>query len=330
MDASPSPLLAPWLGRRTDPERPPVLSVGTMNFGARTPAAEAERIVARALERGLRFFDTANAYGNGEAERILGRALRGRRGEVGIATKVGLARIKGKPEGLAGPQVRRAVEESLGRLGVETVDLLYLHAPDPRTPPEETLEAVHQLWTAGKVRHWGVSNFASWRILELNLRSDAIGLPRPAVSQVLYNLLVRQLEVEYFDFTASHPLHTTVYNPLAGGLLTGRYAPGAQVPEGSRFDGNRLYQRRYFSERLLSLAREFGAVAQEAGLGLVELAYAWLASRPGVDSILVGPGTVEHLDAAIDASSWRLSDEVLQRIEAVHRAYLGTDACYAR
>jgi aryl-alcohol dehydrogenase-like predicted oxidoreductase len=301
-----------------------------MNFGARTPAPEAERLVARALERGLCFFDTANSYGNGEAERILGRALRGRRGAAGLATKVGLARLQGRPEGLAGPRVERAVEESLQRLGTDFVDLLYLHAPDPRVPPEETLEAVHRLWKAGKVRHWGVSNFAAWRILELHPLADALGLPRPAASQVLYNLLVRQLEVEYFDFTARHPLHTAVYNPLAGGLLTGRHAPGASVPRGSRFDGNRLYQRRYLSERLLELARELGVVAREAGLGLVELAYAWLASRPGVDSLVVGPGSVEHLEAALEGASRRLPDEVLQRIDGVHRAYLGTDACYAR
>lgn len=330
MDASPAPHLAPWLTRRAAPERPPVLTVGTMNFGARTPAPEAERIVARALERGVRFFDTANSYENGESERILGRALRGRRAEVGLATKVGLARVKGRPEGLSAGTVTRSVEESLKRLGVDAVDLLYLHAPDRSVPAEETLSAVQRLWREGKVRHWGVSNFAAWRILELNLASDALGLPRPGVSQVLYNLLVRQLDVEYFDFTARHPLHTTVYNPLAGGVLTGRYAPGASAPQGSRFESNRIYQRRYFSERFLALSQAFGAVAKDAGLGLVELAYAWLASRPGLDSILVGPGSVEHLDAALDACARTLPPEVLQRIDTVHREYLGTDATYAR
>jgi aryl-alcohol dehydrogenase-like predicted oxidoreductase len=328
--ASVPPLLAPWLERRTSPEQPLALTVGTMNFGTRTPAAEAERIVSRALERGLRFFDTANLYGNGEAERILGRALRGRRAEVGLASKVGLARVGGKPEGLAAPQVERAVEALLQRLGTEYVDLLYLHAPDAQVPPEETLGALHRLWQAGKVRHWGVSNFAAWRIYELNLLSDSLGLPRPAVSQVLYNLLVRQLEVEYFDFTSRHPLHTTLYNPLAGGLLSGRYTPGAPVPTGSRFESNRLYQRRYFSERLLALTDQFSAVAQEAGLSLLELAYAWLSSRPGVDSLVLGPASVEHLDAAVEACARRLPEDVLERIESVYQAWLGTDARYAR
>jgi aryl-alcohol dehydrogenase-like predicted oxidoreductase len=307
-----------------------VLGVGTMNFGSRTPAAEAERIVGRALERGCLFFDTANLYGRGESERILGRALEGRREQVGIATKVGLARVKGRPEGLSAGAVQRGVEESLKRLGTEWVDLLYLHAPDPQTPPEETLDALAGLVASGKVRHWGVSNFAAWQVLELRTLAQARGLAPPAVSQVLYNLLVRQVELEYLPFTRRYPVHTTVYNPLAAGLLTGRYGPGAEVAKGSRFDGNVLYQRRYWSPRLLEVAQQYARVAEGAGLSLLELAYAWLATREGVDSVLVGPGSVEHLDAALEAVGRSLPPEVLARVDEVHRDYLGTDARFAR
>jgi aryl-alcohol dehydrogenase-like predicted oxidoreductase len=321
--------LAPWLTPRPEGSGA-LLALGTMNFGARTPAPEAQRLVARALERGVAFFDTANLYGNGESERLLGQALRGRRAQVGIATKVGLARVQGRPEGLSAARVTRAVEESLGRLGTDYVDLLYLHAPDPATPLEETLGAVQGLLQAGKARHWGVSNFAAWQLLELQGLCDARGMPRPAVSQVLYNLLVRQIEVEYLPFTRRHPLHTTVYNPLAGGLLTGRYSRGAPPPAGSRLESNRLYQRRYGSERLLEQVEALREVASAEGLSLVALAYAWLAGRPGVDSLLVGPGSVEHLDAALDAVGRRVSPEGLARLEELHRAYLGTDACYAR
>ncbi|WNG37293.1 aldo/keto reductase [Archangium violaceum] len=327
-----SPSLARWLDPRpSEPGTPPaVVAVGTMNFGARTPAPEASRLVARALERGVLFFDTANSYGNGEAERLLGQALRGRRAEVGIATKVGLARIRGKPEGLSGAQVTRAVEDSLKRLGTEYVDVLYLHAPDAATPVEETLEAVHGLLRAGKARHWGVSNHAAWQLLELRGLCDARGMPHPKLSQVLYNPLVRQIEVEYLPFTRRYPIHTTVYNPLAGGLLSGRHTPGGPIPPGSRFDGNRLYQRRYWSERLFELAGSLRDVAEAAGLTLVELAYGWLASRPGVDSVLAGPGTVEHLDAALDACAKPLPPEVATRVDEVYREWLGTDATYAR
>ncbi len=331
MDSSPPPL-SRWLApRRTSPDAArAAVAVGTMNFGTRTPATEAGRIVARALERGAVFFDTANLYGNGESERLLGQALRGRQDTVGVATKVGLGRLKGQAEGLSKAQVTRAVEESLKRLGRDSVDLLYLHAPDPATPPEETLEAVHGLLRSGKVRHWGVSNFAAWQVLELRGLSEARGMPPPAVSQVLYNLLVRQVEVEYLPFTRRYPVHTTVYNPLAGGLLSGRYTAGAPFPEGSRLQGNRLYQRRYGSERLLELAGHLRSTAEEAGLTLLELAYAWLAGRPGVDSVLAGPATVEHLDAALDACARVLPAEVEAKVDEVYRTWLGTDATYAR
>jgi aryl-alcohol dehydrogenase-like predicted oxidoreductase len=329
---APSISLARWLTPRPGPPEalPAAITVGTMNFGTRTPAPEAARIIARALERGVPFFDTANLYGHGESERLLGQALRGQRAEVGVATKVGLARVRGEPEGLSGARVTQAVEESLRRLGMEYVDLLYLHAPDAATPVEETLEAVHGLLRAGKVRHWGVSNHAAWQVLELRVLAEARGLPPPAVSQVLYNLLVRQVEVEYLPFTRRYPVHTTVYNPLAGGLLTGRHAPGASIPAGSRFDGNRLYQRRYWSEPLLERAARLRTLAEEAGLSLLELSYAWLARRPGVDSVLAGPATVEHLDAALDACEKPLPPELGARIDSLYHAWLGTDATYAR
>ena len=331
MSPPPLPPLAPWLTPRAPEARgAPVVAVGTMNFGTRTPAPEARRIVARALERGVPFFDTSNSYGNGEAERLLGGALAGRRAEVGIATKVGLARIKGRPEGLAPEHVVKAVEESLRRLGTEYVDVLYLHAPDAATPVEDTLGAVKTLLDAGKARHWAVSNHAAWQLLELRGLCAARGLPPPALSQVLYNPIARGLEVEYLPFTRRYPVHTTVFNPLAGGLLSGRYGPGATIAKGSRFDGNRLYQARYWSERLLDLAGRLRTVADEAGLSLVALAYGWLVGRPGVDSVLAGPGSVEHLDAALEACAQPLSAEVAARVDTVYRDWQGTDASYVR
>jgi aryl-alcohol dehydrogenase-like predicted oxidoreductase len=323
--------LAPWLAPRSPgAAHPPVLSLGTMNFGARTPAAEAHRLVDRALERGLRFFDTANAYGTGESERLLGQALKGRRAGVGLATKAGLARVQGKPEGLAPATVERALEQSLERLGTDFVDLFYLHQPDPAVPLEQTLGAVERLLRAGKARHWGVSNFAAWQVLELNTLCDARGMPRPAVSQVMYNLLVRQIELEYLPFTRRYPVHTTVYNPLAGGVLTGRYGPGVPLPRGSRLGTNRLYQSRYGSQQLLTQVEALRAVATEGGLTLVGLAYAWLLGRPGVDSVLVGPASVEHLEAALEAQTRSLSPDMLARVDGLLQAFAGTDARYAR
>ena len=304
------------------PGAPVALVVGTMNFGKRTPEPEAQRIVSRALERGLDFFDTANVYVAGESERILGRALKGR--DARIATKVGVGEM-GRPEGLAPERIASALEESLRRLQRERVEVYYFHTPDHARPIEESLRAMDALVDSGKAGAFGVSNYASWQILEM------LGKARhpPRVSQLLYNLLVRQLEVEYFRFARSYRLHTTVYNPLAGGLLAGKVQRGA-IEAGTRFDKNPQYQRRYLSERFFDLAEAFARLAAEAGRTPVGLAYQWVAARPGVDSILLGPATMEQLDAAIDAVQRPLPAEVVDKADELYRAFQGTDYAYAR
>ncbi|MEW5854685.1 MAG: aldo/keto reductase [Myxococcota bacterium] len=318
-----------WLTPRP-PDARPLLTLGTMNFGGRTPEPEAVRIMERALELGLSTWDTANVYGDGESERIVGRAARSRRKDVRLATKVGLMRVGGKPEGLSPERIRAALDESLDRLGTDHVDLYYLHAPDYRTPLDETLSAVKEALASGKARHWGVSNFSSWQILQMRNICERTGMAPPATSQVLYNVLIRQLDVEYWKFTRQFPIHTTVYNALAGGLLTGRHRRDAPIPAGSRFDGNAMYQRRYWSERFFELVDAYGAVAREAGMSLMDLSYAWLAGAPGVDSILVGPATVEQLEAAVSGTSRVLTDDVRRRVNEMHRGFQGTDASYAR
>jgi len=303
---------------------PPALVVGTMNFGKRTPEPEAQRIVQRALERGVTFFDTANVYVEGESERILGRALGKRRGEARIATKVGFGKMS-DPEGLGPERIAEAIDESLRRLGTDHVELYYFHKPDHSRPLEPALRAVEKLISSGKVGAFGASNFASWQLLEM----IHAGL-KPRVSQQMYNLLVRQLEIEYFRFARKYGVHTTVYNPLAGGLLAGKVARDAPPEAGSRFDRNPMYQRRYLTDRFFDLADAFAALAAEAGRTRVELAYQWVAARPGVDSILLGPASVEQLDAAIDAVKRPLPKEVIDRADELHRSFQGTDASYAR
>ncbi|HMC33417.1 MAG TPA: aldo/keto reductase [Myxococcales bacterium] len=303
---------------------PPALVVGTMNFGKRTPEPEAHRIVQRALERGLTFFDTANVYVDGESERILGRALGKRRPEARIATKVGIGG-KSDSEGLAPERVTAALEESLRRLGTDRVELYYFHKPDHSRPHEPSLRAMEKLINSGKVGAFGASNYASWQLLEM----IQAGL-KPRVSQQIYNLLVRQLEIEYFRFARKYGVHTTVYNPLGGGLLAGKVKRDAPPETGSRFDRNPMYQRRYLSDRFFDLADAFARLAAEAERGPVELAYQWVAARPGVDSILLGPASVEQLDAAIEAVARPLAKEVVDRADELHRAFQGTDASYAR
>jgi aryl-alcohol dehydrogenase-like predicted oxidoreductase len=305
-----------------------------MNFGKRTAAAESERIVHRALERGVVVFDTANVYVEGESERIIGRALRGHRDEVVVASKVGLDRVNGRAEGLSRAAIAKALDGSLSRLGTDFIDVYYLHAPDHATPIEETLDALKVELDRGRVRDWGVSNYASWQILEMFALADARGMRRPVASQVLYNLLIRQIEVEHLAFGKRYDVHVTVYNALAGGLLTGRYAAGttlesAQV-KGTRFDGNAMYQRRYWSERMFDLGRALEGIARDEGMSIIDLAYAWLATQARVDSILVGPASVVQLDAAIDACAKRVSAEACARIDTAFRAWTGTDTSYVR
>ena len=300
-----------------------------MNFGKRTPEAESQRIVRRAVERGLRYFDTANVYNAGESERILGRALGRERKDCFIATKVGLFGIPKKREGLSAPVIARAIDESLARLGTDYVDVYYLHAPDPNVPIEETIVAMKAVLDSGKARAWGVSNYASWQVLEIDTLADKHGMPRPAISQVLYNVLIRQLELEYFPFARRYPIHTSVYNPLAGGLLAGKHRQDA-VPEGSRFDKNALYLKRYWSSRFFELVTAIGEIAAQEGLRLLELSYAWVSWHAGVDSVLLGPGDVAQLDAGIDGAAKRLSAEAVRKIDELHLAFAGTDAKYAR
>jgi aryl-alcohol dehydrogenase-like predicted oxidoreductase len=180
------------------------------------------------------------------------------------------------------------------------------------------------------VRAWGVSNYASWQILEMDHLAPAITLPPPVVSQVIYNALHRQLEVEYFAFARRYPIHTTVYNPLAGGLLTGKHRYEAAVEKGTRFDDNAFYRRRYWTPAMFARVEQLRAVARDEGMTLVQLAYAFVASRPEVDSILVGPASVQHLDEALDAIARPLSTAVLVRIDELWREWAGTDTSYVR
>ncbi len=304
------------------------IALGTMNFGKRIDEREAVRIIARAEEQGIDFLDTANVYADGESERIVGRAVAGRRDRFIIATKTGLNRVEGRPEGLARNRVLSACDASLTRLATDYIDVYYLHAPDPRTPIEDTLAALDKLLSEGKIRAWGVSNYASWQILEMFHLCDQMGLVRPVISQVIYNLLIRQIDHEYTRFAGKYRLHTTVYNPLAGGLLSGKYPPGSQWTRGSRFDDNAIYQRRYWSEKLLTLVESYRKLVPE--MDLVKFAYAWTSHRPGVDSILVGPASVEHLDRAIEGCRETLPPELGKGIDEIHFAFVGTDANYAR
>jgi len=326
MGPSPEPLHI----RKRVPDAPPPLVLGAMNFGKRTSAEESERIVRRALERGITHYDTANSYNGGESERILGRALGADRDRVVLSTKGGIGPQPSRGEGLAPETLRRAFEASLERLGTDRVDIYYLLLPDRKTPIEKTLEGMAELVESGRVTAWGTSNYAAWELLEMRSRAEGRGLAPPIVAQALYNVLHRQLEIEYFAFARRYATHTIAYNALAGGLLSGKHRAGVAAASGSRFDANPMYQRRYWSEEMFRRVAQVAEVAQAEGCTLVQLAYAWLASRPDVDSILVGPATVDHLDDAIEAVERPLSRDAAKKLDELARAWAGTDTNYVR
>ncbi len=311
------------------------LVLGAMNFGRRAPEPVSRAIHAAALGAGIRWLDTANLYGDGASERLVAQ-LAPPGSETLVATKVGLWRR----EGLSARAVREGLAASLARLGRRRVDLLFLHVPDPETPIEDTLAAVGAALEAGHLGAFGLSNFAAWQALEVLHACDRMGLPRPAAAQQLYNPLVRHLDLEWFGFARRYALPTWVYNPLAGGLLTDRFLeastadslrlPGAPEVRGTRFERNGLYQRRYLSAPLLASTRALAALANEAGLELPELVYAWLLATPGVDRVILGPAAPDHLAPALRALENPLPSPLAARVDAVHQAQLGTEPRHAR
>jgi aryl-alcohol dehydrogenase-like predicted oxidoreductase len=202
--------------------------------------------------------------------------------------------------------------------------------PDHDTPIDDTLDGVAELLEKKKIRAWGVSNYAAWQIVEMMQKADARKMPRPVIAQQLYNVLLRQLDVEYFGFAQRYQMHTTVYNPLAGGLLSGKHARDGSTQGGSRFDKNRLYQGRYFTDAMFDRVDALANLARAEKMSLLELSYAWLSGAPGVDSILLGPASVQQLEEGVSACTRGLTPEVRGLVDALYRMWLGTNTYYVR
>ena len=210
------------------------ICVGTMMFGDRTDAATSQKIIAAAFDAGINFIDTADAYGNGASEKIVGAAIKANRRRWILATKVGNP-LTGKPHdgGLSRRWVLQACDDSLARLATDYIDIYYLHKDDPHTPIAETVGAVGDLIRSGKIRYFGVSNYRGWRIAEVVSECEAQGVPLPVVCQPYYNLLNRMPEVEILPACDHYGIGVAPYSPIARGVLTGKYRPGV-APEGSR------------------------------------------------------------------------------------------------
>lgn len=306
------------------------VSFGTMTFGSQADQAAATRMVDQCLEAGINFFDTANMYNAGVAESFLGRALGKRRASAIVATKV-WNRMGPEPDdaGLSRAAILKAIDASLGRLGTDYVDLYYLHQPDYSVPIEETLEVMDELVRAGKVRHLAVSNYAAWQVGEIHCLCEKKGYPPPYVSQPMYNLLARGIEEEYLPFAKHFGVAVVPYNPLAGGLLTGKHARDSEPQQKSRFDNNPLYRKRYWHDDYFAAVDDLSEIARQAGKSLVELALQWLLAQPQVDSIILGASRPEQLtenlkacdSGTLDATTLEACDKVWKRLRGITPRY---------
>lgn len=293
------------------------MSLGTNAFGFRADEATSIAIVNQALDAGINLIDTADIYTAGESERIVGKAIKGRRSEVVLATKV-YGRMGNGPNdaGLSRQHIMAGVEASLKRLDTDHIDLYQMHNWDGSTPLDETLRALDDLVRSGKVRYIGCSNYAAWQIVKALWTSDSLNLTRFVSNQPEYSPANRGIEAEIIPAGLSEGVSQIVYFPLAGGLFTGKYKRGEAPPAGSRAitQGER-FANRWLTERNFDLAERLGEVAAEAGVSLSHLVLAWVMAKPGVASSIVGASKPEQLADNLGACEVKLSPELIKRID---------------
>jgi aryl-alcohol dehydrogenase-like predicted oxidoreductase len=305
---------------------------GTMTFGAQTDEAAAARMTDLLIDRGVNFFDTANVYNKGVSETIAGRVLKSRRHKVVLASKVRMKMGDAPDEsGLSRAAILKNIDESLRRLQTDYLDLYYMHAPDNTVPLEETLESMDQLVRAGKVRYPASSNYASWQVVEMLFTSAQKGYAAPYVSQPMYNLLARGIEQEYLTMCKHFGISTVVYNPLAGGLLTGKQHRERPEP-GTRFDNNQLYLDRYWHPAYFDAVDELRATAERAGRSLTDTALNWLLHHTAADCVILGASKIEHLEENLHAveKGGPLPPEVVAACEGVWHKLRGVTPNYNR
>lgn len=301
------------------------MALGTMTFGSgdgpmgaiwKIDQAAADRLVAQSLDRGVNFFDSADAYAGGQSEEMLGRALGKRRGEVVISTKIGFR--TGEALVAAGLSYRRiieAVEACLRRLGTDYIDVMSFHTLDPFTPVDESLRGLEEVVRRGWVRYVGYSNYPSWLAATILERQRARGFSPMVAAQMYYSLLGRDLEIEHVPFALENGIGLVIWSPLAGGFLSGRYT--RENPGG---DGGRLAAFDFIpmdKARAYDVVEGLREMAAARGVSVAQLSLAWLLTRPAVSSVLVGASRPEQLEENLKAAELDLSDDELQRMDAM-------------
>ncbi|MEZ4731305.1 MAG: aldo/keto reductase [Caldilineaceae bacterium] len=294
------------------------ICLGTMTFGHGTDQAEANRIVDLAFDAGVNFFDTANTYGNGESEVLLGNALKGRRRDVIVATKFfNPTGSNPNSSGMSRVHIMQAIEDSLRRLQMEYVDIYYIHHVDVETPLEEMLRALDDLVHQGKVRYIACSNYEAWRLMEALWISDTKGLARFECYQPQYSLVVRDIEEEIIPVCQHKGLGVVVWSPLGGGFLTGKYKPGERTAAGTRSEEGWAYPQRYFAANADETLAELLQIAQELGRSPAQVANRWVLEQPAITSAIIGARTVAQARDNMLAGGWTMPAAALERLNAV-------------
>jgi aryl-alcohol dehydrogenase-like predicted oxidoreductase len=293
------------------------LCFGTMTFGDVADETESERMFKACLEAGINFFDCANVYAKGRSEDILGKLIAGMRDELVITSKVfGRTGEDVNAAGLSRRHIMRAVQESLKRLGTDRLDFYFVHQFDVVTPIEETLQALDDLVRQGLILYPAVSNWAAWQIVKALGMSAREHLARFELIQPMYNLTKRQAEVEILPMALSEDLGVIPYNPLGGGLLTGKYSSKTR-PEVGRLVENAMYGKRYGDAAYYDIAEQFAAYAESKGVHPVTLAVAWVGSHPAVTAPIIGARNTGQLEASLAAASFEMTSEMRAEIAAL-------------
>jgi len=310
------------------------VALGTMTFGREADEATSFLLLDAFRERGGTLIDTADAYSGGASEELIGRWLkqRGERDRVVLATKAYAVTGPGPNDaGLSRLHLLRAVEASLKRLQTDVIDLYQIHRWDPETPPEETLEALDDLVRQGKVRYVGCSNVAAWQLARFLQASQVNHWARFVSVQPIYNALSRGIELELLPLCQREGLGVVAYNPLAGGMLTGKYRRGEPMPTGARLEAFELYYRRYYTEEALGIVERFGEAARERGVSAAQLALGWVLAEPRVTCPIVGARSLEQLLDTLGGAELRLTPREREAIPAVPAGrWVGLDPVYDR
>jgi len=304
------------------------ICLGTMTFGNQCDEPTSRAIMDKAFDNGVFFFDTANAYplGStpetiGRTEEYIGRWLKGRREQIILATKFGLP-MSSSPNNQGGSRehIMRSIEGSLRRLQTDYIDLYQMHVPDPHTPLEETLRALDDLVRSGKVLYIGCSNYPAWLLCKALWMSDTLNIVRFDCVQPRYNILFRHIEAELLPLTADQGIGVIAYNPLAGGVLTGRYHAGQSPEENTRFtvqNAEQLYQARYWHEAQLKAVEHLKQLCDGRHLLLAQVAIAWVLANPTITSAIVGASKPEQLDQTLPAVDLKLDEQLREACNAI-------------